>query len=89
MLAFTFPTVSTQPLRDALVEYDRTQPARDKLWDDIVNEYEYQVAQDANGEALRKVREAFYEVTKDRNSYDSCMKVDIKFARQIAELDTL
>ena len=35
--------------------------------------------------ALQQVREAFYEATKDRNSMESCMRIDVDFARRIAK----
>lgn len=45
-----------------------------------------QAAEQADIDALNKVREAFYEATKDRNSKSSCMRIDIEFARKIAQL---
>lgn len=75
-----------QPLVAALVEYDRTAPEREAIWNDVENDTDVSVAEKADSDALEKVQEAFYQVTKDRNSRDSCRCVDIAYARKTAGL---
>lgn len=78
---------STKPLVAALEEFDRTAPERAALWDKIETNEDVVVAEKADQDALIKVQQAFWEVTKDRNSRENCACVDISFARKIAALD--
>lgn len=78
---------SVQPLVDALSEYDRTRPEREKLWDDVESNEDVAIAEKADKDALVKVQEAFYQVTKNRNSREHCARVDIDFARQVAAIE--
>lgn len=82
---------STQPLRDAIAEYDRTQPERDSALAFIHDQESADVyLLLMEPAALFKVRQAFFEVTCDRNSFNNCMDlVDLKFMRKIAEMDEL
>ena len=75
---------SAQPLKDALSEYDRSIPERQRLWDIAESNADVASAEEADLAALNKVRAAFYEVTQDRNSRESCQRVDLEFMRQIA-----
>lgn len=75
---------SAQPLKDALAEYDRTTLERERLWDTAESNAAVAAAEEADLVALNKVRAAFYEVTQDRNSRESCQRVDLGFMRQIA-----
>lgn len=75
---------STQGLKDALAEYDRTAAERQRLWDSIACNADVTAAEAADRDALAKVQDAFYEVTRDRNSRDNCRRVDIDFMRRIA-----
>lgn len=76
----------TQPLVAALAEYDRTAPERNAAWDAVKNNADVAAAEKADEGALEAVQEAFYQVTKDRNSREGCLRVDIAFARNIAKL---
>lgn len=75
---------STQPLRDALAEYDAGQPARDAAWDAIESDADFAACCKADGEALRKVQEAFYDLTSDRNTKVNCYHTDLAYLRRIA-----
>jgi hypothetical protein len=75
----------TAPLKAALKEYDSSKPARTKAWDDAKTDADVDAADAADTAALNKVREAFYTVTRDRNSRDSCMRVPLDFMRQVAK----
>lgn len=74
------------PLIEAIKEYDRTAPERQKLWDNIESNQDVRDAEKADLEALERVQAAFWKVTRDRNSLESCLRIDIDFARQIANL---
>lgn len=76
----------TQPLVAALAEYDRTAPERKVAWDAAESNADVAIAEKADKDAAEKVQEAFYQVTKDRNSRKNCKCVDITFARKIAKL---
>lgn len=80
---------STQPLADAIAEYDRTQPERDAVWENAQHDGHVRLAQHLDDKALTTVRVEFWRLTKDRNSYDNCMRVDMDFMRRIAALGTL
>lgn len=80
-------TVSTKPLRDALAEYDRTQPQRDLMLDEVDNDKDFANYQRECDAALEKVQQAFWEVTKHVNGRHHCALADITFMRKIAELD--
>lgn len=69
----------------ALVEFDATQPARDKLWDAAESNVDVHAAQIAAKVALTKVREAYHADTLDINSYANCMTIDIQFMRKMAK----
>lgn len=75
---------STEPLKAALVEYNRTAPERQQLWDTVESNGAVEAAERADKAALTRVQDAFYEVTKDRNSREHCRCVDIGFMRKIA-----
>lgn len=77
---------STQPLVEALIEYDRGLDRRNADWQKVDSAPSLEACKKADAEALHKVRLAFYEVTKDRNSLESAMQVDISFMRKIAAL---
>lgn len=72
------------PLVEAIKEYDRTAPERQKLWDNAESNQDVQDAEKADQEALGRVQEAFWQVTQDRNSRESCSRVGIDFMRKIA-----
>lgn len=74
------------PLVEAINEYDRTAPDREKLWDNVDSNEDVFAAEKADQEALVKVQKAFWEVTQDRNSLESCGRISIDFARKIAAL---
>lgn len=75
---------STQALKDALAEYDRTAPARERLWVTIEKNEDVARAEAADLAALTLVRDAFYQATQDRNNRENCSRVDLDFMRQIA-----
>lgn len=76
---------SVQPLNDALTEYDRTAPERARMWAVAESDEDVDAAEKADEQAIFKVRMALHEVTKDRNSLQSCLRADIQFMRRIAE----
>lgn len=76
---------SAQPLIDAIAEYDRTAPERNAKWDNASCTLDIFAAEDADRDALIKVQEAFYEVTKDRNRREDCHRIDIDAMRRLAE----
>lgn len=76
---------STAPLKAALAEYDRTKPDRDALFEQIDSNEDVEAWEAEELAALRKVQEAFYEVTRDRNSRETCMCVGLGFMRSLAE----
>ena len=75
---------STQPLIDALAEYDRTAPEREAIWASVGSNAEVFAAEKADADALAKVCDAFYEVTKDRNHREDCHRVPLDFMRRFA-----
>ena len=76
------------PLIAALTEYDRTAPERAAAWDAIESQADIEAAQATDKVALLPVQDAFYELTKDRNSLADCRCCDIKFMRSVAKLAT-
>lgn len=81
--------VSTQVLRDAIIEYDRTEAARMKLFEDIVNDKEFAEWEAVERAALEKVQQAFWEVTKRFNGRSACAMVNIEFMRRMSYNETL
>lgn len=80
---------STQPLKDALAEYDASQHDRDLAWASAMTGRAIERCIDSDVAAMRKVREAFYELTSDRNSLASAMLADLGFIRRIAAMDEI
>jgi hypothetical protein len=80
---------SVAPLVEALNEYDRTAQERQRQWDTVRTEKEVSQAELADGIALQKVQDAFYEVTKDRNSRDNCRRCGLPFMRKVARMSTI
>lgn len=78
---------STEPLKAALAEYDRGAPERQRLWDSVQDVADVAAAEAADALALRKVCDAFYEVTQDRNSREDCRRLPLDFMRRIAALN--
>ena len=71
--------------RAALVEYDSSQAKRDAMLNSARTNRDVKKWESAEEAALRKVREAFFQDTKDRNNHSTCMLVGIKFVRQLVE----
>lgn len=71
--------------RAALVEFEKGEPKRSKLWDKAHSMKGVEAAEKADAVALRKVQEAFYLDTKDINSHSNCLTVGIKYLREIAD----
>ncbi len=70
----------------ALIEFDRTYPQRDLLLTDALTDADVAVWEKAETDALRKVQEAFYQDTSDRNSLDTCHRMqDIAWLRMLVE----
>ena len=67
----------------AWLEFDAGKPARDKMLDDPQTDAEVVAWDDAEQNALRAVRLAFYEDSKDRNHRDNCMLADLRWLRQL------
>lgn len=76
----------TAPLIEAIEEYDRTAPDRQKRWAEVNSNEDVFAAEKADQDALEKVQEALWKVTQDRNSREACSRLDIDFARKIAAL---
>lgn len=68
--------------RKALLEFDAGQAERDRVFKIVENMETAQVAFDAEDSAIEKLRLAFYEDTKDRNSRADCMEVGVDFVRR-------
>ena len=71
--------------KKALVEYYDDFEAREKAWKDIITVEDFDACVAADECALRKVQEAYYLDTCDRNSRDNCLMVDIKFMESIVD----
>ena len=65
----------------ALKEYGATQPKRDRLVENVKTDIDVEHWEQEEEDALNKVRQAFYEDTKDRNSLDNCMLLSLKILR--------
>lgn len=71
--------------RKALQEFDETAAQRAQAWSVVETNDEVGACEVADNAALNKVREAYYLDTKDINSKDNCMRVDLEFMRRMAE----
>lgn len=69
----------------ALEKYDSTQSDRDFLWENPKSDWDVLHAQNQDQDAIDRVREAFYEDTKDRNSRDNCRVVKLGWLRALVE----
>lgn len=76
---------SAKPLIDAVAEFDLTAAERNAKWENASCTLDIFAAEDADRDALTKVQDAFYEVTKDRNRREDCHRIDIDAMRQLAE----
>lgn len=81
----TIPVLSVEHTRRALAEYDRSTPARSQRWDRARTSEDVAAAEAADLEALRKVQEAFYRDTADRNCLENCYLVSLEFMRHMVE----
>ena len=75
----------------ALVEYDRTAPAREEMFANLGKQDGYVACQAAFDEweaaekdALKKVQVAFHQDTSEYNHLDNCLRCDIHFMRKVA-----
>lgn len=71
--------------RKALVEFDEMAAQRAHAWTTIETNDEVEACAAADTAALNKVREAYYLDTKDINSRENCMRVDLEFMRKMVE----
>lgn len=71
--------------RAALLEYDITEPARQKAWDEVDCGEDVDTAKAAELEALNKVRAAFYKDTKAYNKVEDCMLLKLDFMRRCVD----
>lgn len=71
----------------AIKEYDLDTPRLRKLWDSVESNEDVYAAEKEEESALRKVRLAFFEDTKEINSWGSCSRVDIDFMRRMSKLN--
>lgn len=69
----------------ALSNYDRVKGEFDTKLREVESSEDIFAIEAEEAAALDQVREAFYQATKDRNSRESCMRIDIDFARKIAK----
>jgi hypothetical protein len=73
-----------EPLIEALAVFDQTAAQRAHQFDSVESDADVEAAQKADKDALSLVQDAFYLVTKDRNSRQSCNEASIEFIRRIA-----
>jgi hypothetical protein len=71
-------------VRAALAEFDAGQPALDAAWEAADTNEAVRACADAQDAALIKVREAFYEATKDRNNWGQAKLAGLAFIRRCA-----
>jgi len=83
----TAAATAMKALRDAIAAFDAGSAERAQQWDAIENNADLEAAEAADLKALETVREAFWQLTKDRNSRAHCSIVGIEFMRRIAQLD--
>lgn len=76
-----------QALRDAVAEFDRTQPERERAWNQVACSNDIHFALRADDKALSAVQDAFYNLTRHINSRSNCELVGIDFMRRIAALE--
>jgi hypothetical protein len=69
----------------ALAEYDKTYSARLRMLDEALTDAAVNAWGVAVKEAVDKVRRAFYEDTKDRNSLCGCMATSISYLRVLCD----
>lgn len=72
--------------RAALAVYDAGQLERDRAWDAVKTEAEFNAVNAAQKAAEDLVREAFFEDTKSFNSHSNCMEVGLDFVRRCASI---
>lgn len=60
----------------ALIVFDATKPEYDSLWEKVDSEEKMKAAQLFDQLAMNKVREAFFEDTKEFNSREHCMLIN-------------
>lgn len=68
-------------LRAALAEYDAGKPARDQMLDNAQSDLDVEKWRELEDGAAEKVRVAFYEDSKDRNSLSNCQACSLQWLR--------
>lgn len=80
--------VSFKNTRLAVAEFDAGEPMRYRLWETAESLADVDHVEMLDKLALLAVQRAFYRDTSAFNSQASCSRVDIRFARRMAELTT-
>lgn len=78
--------ISTALVRNALAEFDTGEPACAAAWLVVQTNEDCIACEAADCAALAKAREAFFDITHDRNSKHNAMMADLFFMRRIAAL---
>ncbi len=71
--------------RAALIEYDAMAAHRDHLFNTVESNADVAAWEQVCLDDLNDVREAFWHDTKDINSRDNCMRVELEFMRKCAK----
>lgn len=70
----------------AMKSYEALRPAIDVMWMEAESIEQIEAAERLTNSAIDACRVAYHEMTKDRNSLESCMRIDIDFLRKMAVL---
>ncbi len=73
-----------RPFKAAVAHYEQTMPDRRRMWDAIECNADVARAEEADRAALAIVQEAFYELTKDRNLREDCMRIRFDYLKKVA-----
>jgi len=69
----------------ALIVFESTTAQRARAWDDADCMDDIEYAEEADLKALRQVQVAFHKDTRDINSLESCMRMDLASLRRLAK----
>jgi len=69
----------------ALIVFESTAAQRACAWDDADCMDDIQYAEEADLKALRHVQVAYHKDTRDINSLESCMRMDLDSLRRLAK----
>lgn len=72
----------------ALIVFESTVAERARAWETAETNADIDAAERADIDALRPVQEAFHGDTRDINSLESCMRMDLASLRRLAKGST-